>query len=55
MGSYIILLSVPHLKPGVRSVETIGLCGVGFCIKFSPLSRLEPGAGSVDINTISYR
>ena len=55
MGPYIILPLAPRLEPGVRSIKTINLYNVGFCIKFSPPSHLEPGAGSININTTSYK
>ena len=52
MGSCVISPPAPYLEPGVRSVGTISLCDISFCIKFSPLSRLEPGVGSININII---
>ena len=55
MSPCVISPSTPYLEPEVGSVGTIGLCGIGFCIKFSPLSRLEPGAGSVGINIIGHK
>ena len=55
MGSCVISPSMPHLEPKVKSVGTINLYNVGFCIKFPPPSRLEPRAGSININTINYK
>ena len=54
MGSCVISPPAPCLEPGVRSVGTISLCNIGFCIKFSPPSYLKPGVGSIGINTINY-
>ena len=55
MGSCVILSPMPYLEPGVRSIETIDLCNIGFYIKFPSSSRLKPGAGSININIIDYK
>ena len=55
MGPYVILSPISYLEPSVRFVKTINLYNIGFCIKFSPLSRLEPGAGFININIIGYK
>ena len=55
MGPYIISPPAPCLEPGVKFIETIGLYNIDFCIKFSPPSYLEPGAGSININIIGYK
>ena len=55
MGSCVISPPAPYLNPEVKSVGTIGLYDVGFCIKFSPPSCLEPGADSININIIDYK
>ena len=55
MGPYIILPPAPHLEPRVKSIKTINLYGVGFCIKFPPPSCLEPRADSININIIDYK
>ena len=55
MGPCVISSPAPRLEPGVRSVGIINFCSVGFCIKFSSSSCLEPGADSININTIGYK